>query len=196
VAVIDPGVGTDRAILCARIADHQYIAPDNGLLSRVASRVAPNSIHRLENPEFWLEEVSSTFHGRDIMAPAAAHLSLGVEPARLGPPVDTVGGLEWPPVVIQPRRIEGVVLQIDSFGNLITNVRVEDFLGRPTDERVCVICSIYETWGIYSAYAQQPQDTLIALVGSSGHLELAIVGDSAARRLGIQVGTKVIVTWE
>jgi len=196
VAVIDPGVGTERAILYARIGGQQYIAPDNGLLSKLASRSAPEAIHRLEDPAFWLEEVSSTFHGRDIMAPAAAHLSLGVEPARLGPPVEAVGGLEWPPVVIKPRRIEGVVLQIDSFGNLVTNVRSNDFLGRPTDERVCVICSIYETWGIYSAYAQQPQDTLIALVGSSGHLELAIVGDNAARRLGIPVGTKVIVTWE
>ena len=110
--------------------------------------------------------------------------------------LEAIGGLEWPPVVIKARRIEGVVLQIDSFGNLITNVRSEDFLGRPTDERVCIICGIYETWGIYSAYAQQPQGTLIALVGSSGRLELAIVGDNAARRLGIQVGTRVIVTWE
>ena len=85
---------------------------------------------------------------------------------------------------------------IDSFGNLITNITSVMLIGRPTDRRACIICNIYETWGVYRAYAEQPRGTLIALIGSSGRLELALVGDSASRRLGIGVGSPVTVAWE
>ncbi|HPP52780.1 MAG TPA: SAM-dependent chlorinase/fluorinase, partial [Thermoguttaceae bacterium] len=104
--------------------------------------------------------------------------------------------LDWPEVRILPDRIEGVVEEIDSFGNLLTNIRAEALAGRPTDRRAVVVCGIYETYGIYSAYAQQPEDSFIALISSSGRLELALVGSHAARRLGISVGTPVTVAWE
>jgi len=193
-AVIDPGVGTDRAIVYARIGRQDFIAPDNGLLSNLVRREPPERVIRLENPEYWLPEVSATFHGRDIMAPVAARLSLGLDPEKLGPPVESLELLDSPAVQLLASRIEGSVIDIDSFGNLITNVTVEMLSGRPTDERVCVICNIYETWGIFRAYGQQPGGTFIALVGSSGRLELAVVGDNAAERLGIHPGTPVIVT--
>jgi len=196
VAVIDPGVGTDRAILYAKIGTQQYVAPDNGLLSRLASRQSPSKLIRLTEPEHWLPEVSSTFHGRDIMAPVAARLSLGLEPERLGPPMDGLTALDWPGVRQSPLRLEGEVLEIDSFGNLITNITADMLAGRPTDERVCIICNIYETWGIYRAYGDQFEGSFVAVVGSTGRLELALVGDNAAERLGIQRGAPVIVTWE
>ncbi len=196
VAVIDPGVGTDRAILYAKIGVQQYIAPDNGLLSRLSARTKPAKLLRLADPKYWLPQVSSTFHGRNIMAPAAAHLSLGLNPDLLGPPIQYPAVLSWHEAKISEKKIEGEVLEIDSFGNLITNITAEMLVNRPTDHRVCVVFNIYETWGIYSTYGNQLSGTLCAVIGSNGCLELAIVGDNAARRLGIEVGTPVILAWE
>ncbi len=196
VAVVDPGVGTDRAIVYARMGGQQFIAPDNGLLSRLAERNPPEQLIRLTEREFWLPEVSHTFHGRDIMAPVAAHLACGVPPERLGAPHPQLVTISWLTVHRDQRRVEGAVEQVDSFGNLVTNISVDMLAGRPTDERACIICNIYETFGIYRTYAEQPPGTLVALIGSSGQLELAVVGDNAARRLGIDVGALVIVAWE
>jgi S-adenosyl-L-methionine hydrolase (adenosine-forming) len=196
VAVVDPGVGTDRAILYAKIGAQQYIAPDNGLLSRLSARIKPEKILRLTDPQYWLPEVSTTFHGRDIMAPAAAHLSLGLDPDRLGPPLKFPAVLSWREVKNSEKRIEGEVLEIDSFGNLITNITAEMLANRPADHRVCVVFNIYETWGIYHAYGNQLSGTLCAVIGSNGRLEIAIVGDNAARRLGIEIGTPVTLAWD
>ncbi|NLX94562.1 MAG: SAM-dependent chlorinase/fluorinase [Rhodopirellula sp.] len=196
VAVIDPGVGTARAIVYARIGRQRYVAPDNGLLSRLARRTAPSQLIRIENRDWFRQPVSSTFHGRDIMAPVAARLSLGRDPLQLGPPIERLTDLAWPEVQIRPDRIVGTVLQIDSFGNLITNITAEMLAGRPTDNRACIVANIYETWGIYHSYGEQPDGMLIALIGSNGRLELSVVGDNAAERLGIQIGEPVAVAWE
>ena len=88
------------------------------------------------------------------------------------------------------------MIEIDSFGNLITNIEADLFAGRPTDRRVCIVCNIFETWGIYRTYSDQPDGALIALIGSGGRLELALVGGSAARRLGIEVGAPITLAWE
>jgi S-adenosylmethionine hydrolase len=196
VVVVDPGVGTDRAIVYARIGQQQFIAPDNGLLSRLAARTPPSKVIRLADPTFWLERVSTTFHGRDIMAPVAARLAAGLEPERLGPRFERLTAIDWPEARQRPNRIDGAVIEIDSFGNLITNLTGNMIAGRPTDRRACVVCNIYETWGVYSTYAEQPHGTLVAVIGSSGRLELALVGGNAARRLGIGVGSPVTLAWE
>ena len=196
VAVVDPGVGSDRAIIFATIGDQQYVVPDNGLLSRLLHRQEASAIISLDKPEYWLEEVSATFHGRDIMAPVAAHLSLGLNPNLLGRSHKAPTTLDWPEVQEEDERIRGVVEGVDSFGNLTTNITADMFGARPTDERVVIVCGIYETWGIYRTYSELPLGTLVALVGSTGHLELAVVGDNAAERLGLQVGTPVVVAWE
>lgn len=195
VAVVDPGVGTDRAIVCALIGEQTYVAPDNGLLGELLRRAPADVIVRIDKPEFWRQSVSSTFQGRDIMAPVAAHLSLGVPPARLGSVAASVHILEFPKPRVCPGRIDGVILEVDSFGNLITNITADLLAGYPTDERVCIVCGIYETWGILSAYAQQHADMFVALVGSTGRLELAIVEGNAAKRLGLQAGMPVTVAW-
>ncbi len=196
VAVIDPGVGTGRPIVYAHIGSQHYVSPDNGLLSELIGKHAPSRIIRLENPRFWRTPVSSTFHGRDIMAPVAAHLSLGLNPADLGSEVALVKSLDLPKPRVRPGRIDGVVLEVDSFGNLITNITANLLEGYPTDERVCIVCGIYETWGILSAYAQQHAGMFIALVGSTNRLELAVVDDNASRRLGLHPGAPVTVAWD
>lgn len=196
VVVVDPGVGTDRAILYARIGSQQYVAPDNGLLSRLARRNQPERVVCLEDSRYWLQPVSTTFHGRDIMAPVAAHLSLGLDPAKLGPPYAAMSRLDWSEPRQSANRIDGMVLEVDSFGNVITNITSDMLADRPTDQRAVVVCSIYETYGIYHAYAQLSEGSFIALIDSRDRLELALVGDSAARRLGIAAGMPVTVAWE
>jgi hypothetical protein len=195
VAVVDPGVGMSRKIVYARIAEHHFIAPDNGLLSRLALRTRPSTIITVTEPEFWLPAVSATFHGRDIMAPLAARLSLGLEPSKLGPPQAGLVELRWPEARVSGKKIDGLVQSIDSFGNLITNIPADALTNVPRGEDTAVVCDEHETRGIFTAYGEQPPMTLIALVGSSGHLELAIVDDSAALMLGVTVGTPVTVTW-
>lgn len=196
VAVVDPGVGTDRAIVWARIGQQQYLAPDNGLLSRLARRTPPSKIVRLENKEYWLRPVSATFHGRDIMAPVAARLSLNLEPEKLGPAQKRLVDLTWPEVRIAPDKIEGNVLLVDSFGNLITDITAKMLSGRATDSHVHLACSGRETWGIHRTYADVPAGNFVALIGSSGRLELAVVAGSAAARFNIKAGAPVVVTWE
>ncbi|MEX0677972.1 MAG: SAM-dependent chlorinase/fluorinase [Pirellulales bacterium] len=195
VAVVDPGVGTARKIVYARIGPHDFIAPDNGILSRLALSTPPSTIITVSEPEFWMPAVSATFHGRDIMAPVAARLSLGLEASRLGPRQSELVRLEWAEARVTANRIEGSVQSIDSFGNLITDIQAAALANVPRGEETAVLCDDHETRGIFNAYADQPVMTLIALVGSSGTLELAIVGESAAEMLGIPVGTPVTITW-
>jgi hypothetical protein len=195
VAVIDPDVGTDRRIVYARIGSQQYVAPDNGLLSGLARAQAPSTMFTITNRQYWLPEVSSTFHGRDIMAPVAARLSQGLPPEALGPLQTELVTLAWPEANALTKRIEGEVISIDSFGNLVTNITADMLEGVPTDESVTVRCDEHETQGIFKTYGEQPEMTLISLVGSSGQLELAIVNDSASTMLGVRVGEKVTVNW-
>jgi S-adenosylmethionine hydrolase len=195
VAVVDRGVGTGRRIVYARMGTQQFVAPDNGLLSRLAAACRPSKIIGLDEPRFWLPQVSSTFHGRDIMAPVAARLSLGLSPDELGQPLDGLTQLPWPEVQRVANKIKGEVVEVDSFGNLITYITREMLAGVPTDESVTIECDEHTTQGIFRAYEDQPAMTLVALIGSSDHLELAIVGDSAAAMLGVSVGTPVQVKW-
>mgnify|MGYP000104497526 CR=1 FL=1 len=196
LAVVDPGVGTDRPLVYARMGAQHFLAPDNGLLSLLARRWPPSRIIRLDKPKYWLQPTSATFQGRDILAPVAARLSLGFEPDRLGSPQKRLVDFHWPEVRLSPDKIVGSVLMVDSFGNLITNITAKMFSKRPTDHRAHVICGTRETWGIHRTYGEMPPGNFIALVGSSGRLELAVVEGNAAARFNIQPGTPVTVTWE
>lgn len=193
VAVVDPGVGTDRAIVFARIGRQSYVAPDNGLLSRLAQRLRPEKIIRLTESEYWLQPVSATFHGRDIMAPVAARLSLGLDPEHLGTPQPDLVMLDWPAVRVLPDRIEGSILLIDSFGNLITDIMAEMLAGWPAEKSVRIVYRQREIGGLSRTYGDQPPGSLVALVGSSGRLEVAVVGGNASRSLGANVGESVVV---
>ena len=199
IAVVDPGVGSARAIVYAEIGDQRYIGPDYGLFSRLASRLGASKIRAITEERWFRQPVAPTFHGRDIMAPAAAHLSLSDGPCTgpddLGPAQAQLVSLDWPGAVKLANRIDGQVTAIDSFGNLITDITREMLAGVPTDETVGVFCDEHETRCIFNAYADQPPMTLIALIGSNDCLELAIVDDSAKIMLGVPVGTPVQVRW-
>jgi S-adenosylmethionine hydrolase len=128
LAVVDPGVGGARRPLALRDAEGRfYVGPDNGLLIPAAERSGIEAAHELANPEYALESISRTFHGRDLFAPAAAHLARGVPIEELGPPiaVDALVRLDLPQPDIRPDRIVGTVLYVDSFGNIALNVTRE-----------------------------------------------------------------------
>jgi len=192
VAVVDPGVGTERAILAVEARGQYYVAPDNGLLTLVLKQ-KPASVVSIENPQFRRTVVSSTFHGRDVMAPAAAHLAGGVPLAELGPP------LARPPVlledtapVVSEGRIDGAIAWVDRFGNLVTNVPAAD-LTRFVSKPLRVRASAHEWVGLMRFYAQAREGEALLLVGSSGRLEIAVNGGSAAERYGLRAGAKVVV---
>jgi len=192
LAVVDPGVGTARRIIYAEIGDQRYLCPDNGLLSRLTVKARPGRLVSVENSEHWLPAVSDTFHGRDIMAPVAAQLSLDLEPGRLGPLLAELTPLDWPAPTVGPREVSGTVLWIDSFGNLITNIPA-GMIGALGDPRQAAIEILGEVIpGLHRTYGEQPPGTLVALVGSGGYLEIATVAGSAADRLAAQPGTPVV----
>ena len=129
------------------------------------------------------------------MAPVAAQLSLGLTPEKLGRPVEQLVELPWAEVQQVANRIEGEVIEVDSFGNLITNITRAMLDGVPTDETVMISCDEHETQGIFATYSDQPTMTFMAHVGSTGRLELAIVDENASAMLGVRVGAPVRVCW-
>ena len=201
VVVVDPGVGTSRAIVYVEIDTQCYLCPDNGLLSlvqkkaRLAKPGEPTKIRHITSEQYYRHPVSPTFHGRDIMAPVAARLSLGLAPEALGPPLESLQELTWPVAFKVANRITGEIITVDSFGNLVTNITKIQLEGVPTGTEVGIFCEDHETRGIFTTYADQPPMTLIGLVSSSDQLELAIVDGSAATMLSLGVGASVEVRW-
>jgi S-adenosylmethionine hydrolase len=195
VAVVDPGVGTNRKIVYARVGDQQYVCPDNGLLSYVCRDKRPEHAFEVTNRSLFLAEVSNTFHGRDIMAPVAARLSFGFTPEQLGPPLQTLKLFDWPRPERRGNAIVGRILHADSFGNLITNVRREDLPGDIGPADFFVESAQHRFDGIVKTYSESPPGKPAALFGSSGLLELAVVQGNAAVQLQIPIGDNFSVRW-
>jgi S-adenosylmethionine hydrolase len=190
LVVVDPGVGTDRRLIAASFSDQWFVLPDNGLLTGVARGRRPAGIWELTNPSLRRSVVSATFHGRDILAPAAAHLVRGGDPAELGSPRAKFVSLRN----FEPNGDEqgyvGEVIYRDAFGNLITNINV-DHLGETPRESWSIEIAGERVEGILRTYGERPSGTLIALVGSSGWVEVAIVNGDAAHQLTAGAGTTV-----
>jgi S-adenosylmethionine hydrolase len=189
VVVVDPGVGSERSLLYAEIDGQRMLAPDNGCWTML--RGTPTVVIRLTERKYWREAISNTFHGRDILAPVAGHLSLGVDALNLGPQVH-----DW----VQLQRAEarpgmnswiGEVVRIDRFGNLITNISGSVISSPPCILQVGSQSRRKFRW--VHSYAEAAPGTLVALVSSSGMLEVAVTNGSAANRLRAKVGTPVVV---
>jgi S-adenosylmethionine hydrolase len=192
VVVVDPGVGSARHAIAVQTADYFFVGPDNGILSWALRHEKIKSIRRLTNAEFFLKQVSRTFHGRDIFAPVAAHLSRGVPMQKLGPPAKEFVRLRWPEPQIQRDAIEGEVVYVDHFGNAIANIDANSlriFCGRPCEvfsgrKRLCAVGEFYQSVLVGQA---------VAVPGSNGFLEIAVNGGLAARKLDLCVGTALTV---
>lgn len=197
VVVVDPGVGTARRPIAARLGPQRFVGPDNGVVTRLlvwAERQGhPVAFVHLDRPEYWLPEVSDVFHGRDIFAPVAAHLAAGVPLQQVGTPIDDPVRLALAEPQREGGRLRGQVVHIDHFGNIATNVRREH-LGEV--HRVRVRLRGVEVPGLVRTFGERPPGELIALYGSTGDLILSVVNGSAAARLGAQVGDPVEVVLE
>ncbi|MBR5711476.1 MAG: SAM-dependent chlorinase/fluorinase [Thermoguttaceae bacterium] len=200
IAVVDPGVGTSRDIILAQIGDYYYIAPNNGLLTRVIHKAeltgVPMKFYSLENRGYWREAISNTFHGRDVMAPTAAHLLCGMEPQHMGALTTSIVKLEIPEPVVSPTEIAGIVEDVDSFGNLITNISAKLLVGRATDDSVQISLSGKTVaQGVCRTYGEKPAGATIALIDSSNRVEIAVVNGNAAQTFNAAAGDTVVLTW-
>lgn len=194
VAVIDPGVGTGRRMVFAEMGQQRYIAPDNGLLSRITLHERPSRIIAIENPQYWQSNVSETFHGRDIMGPVAAHVAAGLDPAKLGSALTSIFLIDWPQPQTTADAVSGEIIAVDHFGNLISNITTEH-LNAGEFASLKVTCGGRTLTGLKRTYAEEQPGTLVALVGSAGRLEVAVVQGNASRVLGVGVGEPIRVDW-
>ena len=190
VAVVDPGVGTARRGLAIASHDQVFVGPDNGLFTPFLGDPRWRAFE-LTAAEFRGALVSQTFHGRDIFAPAAAHLARGLKPARLGPPVTDPVRLTLPQVRVAGGRVGGAVVHIDRFGNLVTSIHADALatLGASIAVRVAG-----RTLPLVRTYGELGRGNPGALVGSSNRLEIAVNAGSAAKALRAGRGTPVVVS--
>jgi hypothetical protein len=192
--VVDPGVGTQRRPLASRVGDHYFVGPDNGLLTPILEDAGhppgPVEFFNLDKPEFWLTNVSNTFHGRDLFAPVAAHLCNGVSLNALGTRVTDPVRLELPRPEKTSHGWRAHIVWIDTFGNLMTDLPAAAVSSRPAARfRICG----REIIGLVNSYGSAPAGDLVALVDSQGFIEVAQVNGAAAERLGASVGDLVEV---
>ena len=195
LVVVDPGVGTERRSIAAQSSGAFFVAPDNGVLSYVLDHLRaagddPEIIH-LTDPAYWLPEVSNVFHGRDIFAPVAAHLSRGIPLDALGQRIEDPLTIPPPPLTHQPGKIAGQVMHIDHFGNLLTNIPRADLVS--LGDKIVTKIGRARVGGLSPTFAHGRNGDPIAYIDSSGHLAIAAVNASAQQLLHCQVGDRVDV---
>lgn len=204
VGVVDPGVGTERRILAFDALGSVFLAPDNGLIGLVLQKREVRRVIAVKDTRFFLPEVSSTFHGRDIFAPVAARLATGLDLESLGRPVRSYRRMALP----RPRRrrlgrsgsttgrgtVEerGEVMYVDRFGNVVTNIALRDGARLKRMEAARSHC--FDR--IEPTYGSVPGGTALLLVGSLGFLEIAVNRGSATRDLDLRTGDRVVALWE
>lgn len=192
LAVVDPGVGSGRRAIAVATQGHVFVAPDNGLLSLALGEEAPFEAVALTNPRYWrTPSPSRTFHGRDIFAPAAAHLAQGIPLPTLGEPIVEIARLPWPkPIRLAEGGLRGEIVYLDHFGNAVTNL--PEALVEPYREG-WFCAGPFRLRGLVNTYAEVARGVPLALIGSHGFLEFAIREGSAAQEGRLQIGTPVQV---
>lgn len=193
IAVVDPGVGTERRALLISAAGSFFVGPDNGLFTEVLEQEVEAKVWQINNPQYRLETVGSTFDGRDVFAPAAAWLSKGVPPAFFGPAVhDPIRRTVAMPVWHEELLI-GKIVSVDRFGNLISNItarQVREFRAA-TGQTVEIHIGTSVIHDLVESYSQGSRQTPSALINSSGNLEIFLQEDSAARSLQVGIGEEI-----
>jgi S-adenosylmethionine hydrolase len=191
LCVVDPGVGTKRKNLIVQTEDHLFVAPDNGILSSIFEKAKVQKVFHVEPGEYTLAVKGSTFFGRDVFAPIAAHLSLGVKPSRMGKELSSVLIIpSQKPFINNAGGVSGKAVYVDTFGNIITNIGAEYlqsiYPGGVPWESIEVHLAGRTIKGIGRYYAQGEEGMLIALINSWGYLEIAVNKGSAWRELGLK----------
>ncbi len=191
VGVVDPGVGSERRGIVFRADGRLYVGPDNGLFSLLMRSSPPGEIREIENPAFMLPQPHPTFHGRDVFAPVAAHLSLGKPFHEVGAAVGEPVMLPVPTPTRTSAGIRGEIIHVDRFGNLVSNIE-EAMLDRPVS---AVAAGHVRMHGIGRYFGQVGEGEPLAHINSSGYLEIAVNRANAAVQLGIEKGQPVEITW-
>lgn len=199
LVVVDPGVGTTRRPMAARIGRWYYVGPDNGVitlwLERALAEHWPVEFVQLDRPQYWLPEVSHVFHGRDIFAPTAGHLARGVALRKMGTPFSDPVRLDLPAPRTVAGGLIGEIIHIDHFGNVASNIRTEHLRDAQAQrQRVTVDLGGSQITGLVSTFGERETGDLVALFGSTGNLIVAVVNGNAAVRLGAKVGDAFRVT--
>jgi S-adenosylmethionine hydrolase len=196
LVVVDPGVGTERRPMAAQIGPYQFVGPDNGVVTRLMDHATREgwsieAVH-INNPEYWLPEISHVFHGRDIFAPVAAHLATGVS-------LKSIGISLVDPVLLSiplPNRIgaalQGEIIYIDRFGSLVTNIREPDF--GTSGFKSIEVCDT-QIVELVNTFGEHSPGSLVALFSSTGDLIISVVNGSAAEQLGGEVGDFVTINF-
>lgn len=187
VAVVDPGVGTDRRAVAVRTDRDAFVGPDNGLFSFLAPAEI-REVRYLDNPQLTLTPRSATFHGRDVFAPVAAHLAEGTDWSELGTLATEISRLPLPKPEVSPDGFTGQVLTFDRFGNAVTSFRADHL----SPERNRVLVAGQEI-PVKTTYGDVGPGQPVALVGSSGRLEIAVRDGDARRVLGLDRGSRVVL---
>ena len=198
LVIVDPGVGTSRRPLLVRTEKHFFIAPDNGVMSFVYEAEERLEVRHITAEHYFLQPMSNTFHGRDLFAAVAGWLSKGIESSSFGEVItDYVRFAAPKPKPTGPNTIKGVVLKVDKFGNMITNIRPQDLpqLFEP-EARFRIIIGKAEITRMKTAYAQGTPGETFAILGSLGYLEIATNRGMAARMVGADKGSDVGVVME
>jgi len=188
LVVVDPGVGSKRKPILIQTEKYVFVGPDNGIFSRIGEPIKKR-IH-LTNSKYFLNPFSSTFHARDIFAPVAAYLSLGVKIDEFGKPLKKLVSLEIPKIQFRENKLTGEIIRVDNFGNLITNIQPENVKKgfRTIKIKGKKILSISRT------FSNTPEGKILAYRGSAGFLEIGVNQGSAAKKLKAKIGEKVEIT--
>jgi S-adenosylmethionine hydrolase len=193
LVVVDPGVGSARRGIAAETADYKFVAPDNGVLSAVFRDTPPRKVVELTERRYARPTVSRTFEGRDRFAPAAAWLAKGIQLSALGRPVSDYHRLDIPAPVVTDAGIDGVILRIDRFGNLMTNIDRKTYEAFVRQGSAQIVAGERTMSRLVATYAEIQKDEICALFGSTDHLEFAANARSAAEALRLERGAAVSV---
>lgn len=192
LCVVDPGTGTHRRPIALKMNGHFFVGPDNGLFSLVAEQI-PYEAFELTNTSFWRDIRSNTFHGRDIFAPVAAHLARGVAIEELGTPLEALTYFRWASPVADRDGIQGWVVHIDGFGNLITNISRELLKEVAGDSPLKIYIGSTILRGISATYSSVSDGEPLAYIGSSGFLEVGVNKGNGEQLLSIPKGAPVSI---
>ncbi len=219
LVVVDPGVGTERRAVAVKSDGHWYVGPDNGVFPLVIGTETPERAVELDNPSAWRTDApSATFHGRDIFAPAAAHLDRGASLTDLGTPIDSLEPLRWALPMTDEYTVQGWVVHVDRFGNCITNIRRET-LARAVDDRPVPAPSPnaqrqevdvpiddvppFKAYAgssvlnnLHATYGEVAEGEPVMLFGSTGFLEISVNGGDASELLDIRKGDTVKLVFQ
>ena len=192
LVVVDPGVGTDRTPVAIQIKDQFFVGPDNGIFSLIGEEFDYKAV-KLENDKYWRKDRSNTFHGRDIFAPVAAHLADGVPLEDLGDPLEKLVTYRWAIPISDKDGIQGWIVHIDRFGNLVSNIPsslIEETIG---DSRLKIYVGNTILDEIVPTFGSVPDGEPAAYIGSSDKLEIAINKGNAKQMLGVEKGAQVSI---